>query len=440
MKTFKKAIAVLLTLVLVSSLFVCTAANDEKQYRKYDKVMLLGDSEASGFTDYGDEMSEFTRVDDSYAAYVADDLGASEFYPYACPGFRTVELRYMLDDTYRPDDKYLFTQVPRTPKDEIIAKTDAMRQAIKDSDLIMIGIGGNDWGAYLDWSTKDIKLENTLPAEFIEAFREYLKDATIEDDIIEQFIELANTFNAADELIEEIPKILEYGFSNLRANWEYIVEYIYENNPDVTLTVIGMFPTYFQTEEGAPDVVAEPDSVTKLIIDAVIAYGNKHMVEGQKKYGYLYVEAKDVVVEISHPTVAGHRRIADTILEALPDARFPYNDIAIGAAEYKAIEYMYLNGLMTGTDETSFNGDAKITKAEFSDILNKITGVYEVSDSNSEITKLQLTTTLYQISGKSSFTDFFNHVIGIMKMIFEGKAFTTVTRTEAAYEIYSIIK
>ena len=440
MKTLKKAIAVLLTLVLVSSLFVCVAANDEKQYLNYDKVMLLGDSEASGFTDYGDEMSEFTRIDNSYAAFVADDLGASVFYPYACPGFRTIELRYMLDDTYRPDDKYLFTQVPRTPKDEILAKTDAMRQAIKDSDLIMIGIGGNDWGAYLDWSTKDIKLENTLPAEFTEAFREYLKDATIEDDIIDQFIELANTFNAADELIEEIPKILEYGFSNLRTNWEYIVEYIYENNPDVTLAVIGMFPTYYQTEEGAPDVAAEPDSVSKVIIDAIVAYGNKHMIEGQKKYGYLYVEPKDVVVEISHPTVAGHRHIADIILESLPDARFPYKDVAIGADEYKAIEYMYLNGFMTGADETTFNGDANITKAEFTGILNKITGIYEVSDSTSEITKLELTTSLYKVSGKSSFTDFFNHIIGLMKMIFEGQAFNNVTRSEAAYEIYNIVK
>lgn len=440
MKTIKRIIAVLLMLVLVSSLFVCVAANDEKQYLKYDKVMLLGDSEASGFTDYGNEMSEFTRVDASYAAYVADDLGASVYYPMACPGFRTIELRYMLDDNYRPDDDYLFTEVPYTPKDEIIAKSGAMRQAIKDSDLIMIGIGGNDWGAYLDWTTKAIKEDNKLPEEFKAELTKLLQNATFKDDVISQIVELANTFNAADELIEEIPGILEYGFSNLRANWEYIVEYIYENNPDVTLVVVGMFPTYLKTEEGAPDVVAEPDPVSKVIEDAIITYGNKHMIENQEKYGYIYVDTTGTVVEICHPTVAGHRHIADRILEELPDARFPYKDVPVGSSAYKAVEYMYLNGYMTGTDEVNFGGDEKITKAEFTGILNKITSTYKVSDSTSEVSNFELANTLYKVSGKSGFSDFFSHIIAIMKMIFEGRAFNTVTRSEAATEIYNIIK
>ena len=121
MKAFNKILAVLMTLVIASGSWVCFAVDGEKQYHEYEKVMLLGDSEASGFTDYGDEMSEFTYVPDSYAAYVADELDA-ELIPMACPGFRTIELRCMLDDNYKPDDKYLFTEVPRTPVDEILAK------------------------------------------------------------------------------------------------------------------------------------------------------------------------------------------------------------------------------------------------------------------------------------------------------------------------------
>lgn len=440
MKTLKSILAVILILALMSSLFICATASDEKQYHKYEKVMLLGDSEASGFSDYGDEFSEFTRVDDSYAAYVADDLGATTYYPMACPGFRTIELRYMLDDNYRPDDDYLFKSVPHTPMEEIVAMSGAMRDAIKNSDLIMIGIGGNDWGAYLDWTTKAIKKENVLPEEFKTALIELLKNASFKDDVIGQIVELANTFNAADELIESIPGILEYGFSNLRTNWEYIVEYIYENNPDVTLVVVGMFPTYLKTEKGAPDVVTGPDPVSKVIEEAVIAYGNKHMIEGQKKYGYIYVETDGTIVEICHPTPAGHRHIANRILEALPDARFPYKDVSVGSAEYKAVEYMYLNSLMSGTDELNFGGNEKITKAEFTSILNKITSTYEVSDSTSDLTRLELASTLYKISGKTGFKDAFNHIIGILKMIFEGKAFTTVTRSEAALEIYNTVK
>ena len=47
MKVIKKTVAVILALMLISSSFVCFAANGEKQYYDYDKILLLGDSEAT---------------------------------------------------------------------------------------------------------------------------------------------------------------------------------------------------------------------------------------------------------------------------------------------------------------------------------------------------------------------------------------------------------
>lgn len=437
MKNLKGITALILSLVLLSSSFVCFAAEGEKQYYDYDKVLLLGDSEASGFTDYGDEMSEFTRVDDSYAAYVADTLGA-ELIPMACPGFRTIELRYMLDDSYRPDDKYLFTQVPRTPKDEIIAKAPALRQAIAETDVILIGIGGNDWGAYLGWVMADVQLENNLPEEFKTELRKLLTNATFEDGIISKIIELADYLNALDDLATALPEAMNYAFSNLRENWNYIIEYIYENNPDVTLMAIGMFPTYYQTPEGEPDNIAQPNDLKMLVEDAIIDYGNKHMLDNQEKYGYIYVDTYGTVVEVSHPTVAGHRHIAERILEALPDARFTFTDVSVASAEYKAVEYMYLNGLMESIDADTFGGDEKITKAELSSILNKLGG-YEVTDSTAEVTGLSLSSALYKSSGKTGITDFFSYVIGMLKLIVSGNGFKTVTRAEAALEIYNTL-
>ena len=439
MKTLKRVLAVMLALMLVSGSTLCFAADSEKKYHNYDKVLLLGDSEASGFTDYGDEMSEFTRVDDSYAAYVADELGA-ELIPMACPGFRTMELRYMLDDSYRPDDPYLFAKVPRTPKDEILAKTPALRQAIAESDLILIGIGGNDWGAYLGWVMADVQLENELPEEFRNELREFLKGATVGDDIIGKIIELANYMNSLDDLARALPEAMTYAFSTLRENWNYIIEYIYENNPDVTIAAIGMFPTYLKTEEGAPDVVAEPDPVSAVVEDKIIAYGNKHMIDNQEKYGYIYVDTAGTVVETCHPTVAGHRHIADRIFAELPDARFPYTDVPVNASAYKAIEYLYFNDLMKGVDETTFGADAKITKAELSEVLNRISASYEVTDSTKEVTNLELCSSLHKASGKSGLVEFINYLASMVKLLFSGVGFKTVTRAQAALEIYKAVK
>ena len=438
MKNLKKILAVTLSLIVAFSSLIFTVNASEKQYFNYNKVLLLGDSEASGFTDYGNEFSEFTRVDDSYAAYVADYFGA-EFVPMACPGFRTMELRCMIDDSYYPaEDPYLFKKVPHTSEADIMAKAPEMRKAIKESDLIIIGIGGNDWGAYLGWVQEDTLAANILPDDYRAALIDMLNNAKVGDDVIGMAIELANYFNAVDELMPALVEAFKYGFSNLYENWEYIIEYIYENNPDVTIAVVGMFPTYLKTEEGAPDVVSEPDPVARAVEDAIIAFGNKHMIEGQKKYGYIYVDTAGTVVEICHPTVAGHRHIADRILEALPDASFPYTDVS--ASEYKAVEYMYLNNLMKGETETTFGGDKKITKAELSQVLNKISGSYEITDSTDELTQFELAQAVRNISDNNGILDFFKYIISIVKLLLSGGFSTTATRADAAVAIYNGIK
>ncbi|MBQ1996387.1 MAG: S-layer homology domain-containing protein [Clostridia bacterium] len=439
MKILKKSIALILVLLLVSGSVICFAADSDKQYNKYEKVLLLGDSESSGFTDYGDEFSEFTRVDDSYAAYVADDLGA-ELIPMACPGFRTMELRCMLDDNYYPaNDPYLFKKVPRTSEADIMAKAPQMRQAIKESDLIVIGIGGNDWGAYLGWVQEDTLAANILPEEYRTALIELLNNAKVGDDVIGMAIELADYLNAVDELMPALVEAFKYGFSNLYENWEYIIEYIYENNPDVTIAVVGMFPTYLKTEEGKPYEVAEPDAASKAVEDAIIAFANKHMIEGRDKYGYLYIDTEGTVVEVCHPTVAGHRHIADRILAALPDARFPYTDITISHKAYKAVEYMYLNGIMSGVDATTFGADTIINEAEFAELLGKVTD-YEASGSDKELKKIKMASEVYKASGKNEFLDILSLIVDMIQMIFNGEAFKAVTRADAALAIYNLVK
>ena len=437
MKMINKSIALLLVLLFVSSSFVCFGA-EEKQHYNYDKVMLLGDSEASGFSDYRDVFSEFTRVDDSYAAYVADHFNA-ELLPYACPGFRTIELRCMLDDNYKPDDKYLFKKVPRTTEEEIMAKAPAMREAIAESDMIIIGIGGNDWGAYLGWTMADEQLEHALPQEYKDELREYLKNATVEDDTIGKIVELADYLNAFKEVNAALPEAAAYAFSNLRTNWEWIVDYIYANNPDVTLVVVGMFPTYLKADRNAPEIYTEPDPVAKTIEDAMIALGNKHMLDYQEKYGYIYVDTTGTIVEDAHPTVAGHRHLANRILEELPDARFQLTDDAlIRNPNYKAIEYMVMSGIIDGTSDTTFSPDEALTKDVLSKALNKITGNYEITDKTSKVSKFELALTIFGIMEKNDITGFFNALKFSVNILLAND--NIITRGNAAAILYSYIQ
>ena len=438
MKTIKRIIAVMLALILVSGSLVCFAADGEKQYHKYNNYLLLGDSEASGFRDYEYIMTEFTYVEDSYAAYLAKDLGVETFNPMACPGFRTIELRVMLEEDYTTDDPYLFEAVPHHSAEEILAKKPEMIQNVKDADLITLAIGGNDWGAYLGWVMTDFLEDNPLPSEFEKALREFLANATLEDNIVKTIVELAQTFNAVDEFMAVLPQAIVYAFSTLHENWGHIIEDIYAYNPDVTLVIVGMFNTTLSTPEGRPDEVAEPDPLAVKVEQMIIDYGNKPMVDNQEKYGYIYVDTTGTIVETSHPTAAGHRHIADRILEALPDARFPYTDVAITRnSAYEAIEYMYLNGIMSGTSATTFSPDAAITKAQLSEALNKINGTYTVTDSTAEVSKLSFAVSLVKASVNNGFISMFKTLVFALKMMTSG--FGNVTRAEAAVKLYEFI-
>lgn len=285
----------------------------------------------------------------------------------------------------------------------------------------------------------DVQLENNLPEEYKEALREFLTNATVEDDIIAKIIELADYLNALDELAAALPEALVYAFSNLWTNWEFIVEYIYENNPDVTLVVVGMFPTYLSTEEGAPDVVAEPDPLMVLVEDAMIEFGNAHMKANQEKYGYIYVDTSGTVVEICHPTVAGQRHIADRILEALPDARFAYmEDVSTEASYYKAVEYMTMNGIMSGTSETTFSPEKPLTEDVLTKALNKITGNCEITDSTDEVSKLNMALTVFKSAEKNDVMSFLKALSLAVEIIASDD--NEITRAEAAEILYSYIQ
>ena len=441
MKTLKRTIAVLLALILVSSSFVCFAADSEKQYCDYKTSVLLGDSLASGFRDYDYIMSEFTYVEDSYGAYLAKDLGVETYYPMACPGFRTIEMRTMLEDDYVSNDPYLFEAVPHHSAEEILAKKDEFRNAIAEADLITIAIGGNDWGAYLGWVMEDFLEANPLPEEFETALREYLASANVvEDNIVKVMVELAQTFNAVDEFLAIMPAAIEYAFANLNANWPIIVEDIYALNPDVTLVAVGMFNTTLSTPEGDPTNVAEPNDLEIMVEQMLIDNGNKAMVENQEKYGYIYVDTTGTIVETSHPTAAGHRHIADKILEALPDARFDLTDVKVSDSEYKAVEYMYVNGFMSANADKTFGGDAKITKNEFSTAVKALGSSLPVIGLGNNVSEFELKLTSFLLTEDKSITDLVTFIYEVGQLFKTRTAFDTVTKTQAAVALYNAVK
>lgn len=310
----KKITVVLLAISLALSMSVCSFAGSKAVDYDYGTYVLLGDSVASGYNDINKNDTEFKRVDYSYGAIVADTIGA-EYIPMACPGFRTIEMRFMLEDDFEGDD-YLFHDA--NDAEEMKKRIPEFRKNIAEADVITLGIGGNDFGTFLMWIATDIMEKNGVCEPFVEGVRTLLNNADFKCDIVDSILELADTTDALPELIFVMPIAVVYGIVNYAINWDCMIEDIYALNPDVTLLVIGMFDNGVKTED---DAKKNEESVLNFNIGQMIVdLANTPMRFGALKYGYTFVDTKGTTCDTYHPNNNGHKFIADRILEALPGA------------------------------------------------------------------------------------------------------------------------
>ena len=482
MKRFiKKSFAVLLALMMLSCSFSCLAAVEVNKdavaahYGQYKNYVLLGDSVASG---YRDEMSDYDaknndlymdstycRYEGSYADVLADAIIEDQsMIALAGPGFRTIEMRYMLEDDYAAtcEDEYLFWPshlyvyknqvcechgVNMTPGSEHFR--DLFKNSIAEADLITLGIGGNDWGAYLGWVINQVLSKENYGTKYANEIADLLKDDIIDLATIEKLVEIAGLVGAVPELLMTVPEALNYGLSNFYINWNYMIEDIYTLNPDVTLMVVGMSDNslkgknYDYPEAGivgepvAPDVTGEAEQkLMKTIVDFIMKVGNTPMTEGAKKFGYTYVDTDGATYVESHPDADGHVFIANKIIEALPDKSIStkYTDVNVGDKYYTAIEYVLKNGIMTETSETTFSPDDALTAGQLNAAFNAINGTDNSTSSKSKVSTLKFAFSFLTQGAKGGITGFFKGFSFTFKILSaSGFSITkSITRAEAA--------
>ena len=487
-KTIKKVLAVVLTLVMLSGTFAVSFAAVElnteavaKHYGQYKNYVLLGDSAASGYRDevtdndaknndlYMD--STYCRYEGSYADVLADAIIADKsMTALAAPGFRTIEMRYMLEDDFAAtcEDEYLFhpshlyvyeDQVcdchnePMLPGSEHFR--DEFKNSIAEADLITLGIGGNDWGAYLTWVLADI-IEKAAPADkYLEEVKEIIANGNFDMTTVEKLLEVAHLIGVLPELIMTLPETLNYGLTNFYKNWDVMIEDIYALNPEVTLMVVSMSDNgikgkYYDYNgvvgEPVPATVPEGDmgKAVNLIVDFIMGVGNGPMIEGARKFGYTYVDIDGATYVDSHPDADGHKFIANKIIEALPDREIStrFEDVTTGNKYYASIEYVVANGIMTGLTDTSFGPDEAITSGQLNAAINAITGANGSTSGTAKAKMLEVAMAMLSGGAKKGFVGFFKG-IGLMMRVMAENSFNVgaeITRGEAAVYLVDLAK
>ena len=422
MKSFiKKSFAVILALVMLSCSMSCLAAVELNQdavnehYGQYKNYLLLGDSVASGYRDiitdrdqqFNTETKEsaFNRIEGSYADVIADAIIEDKsMTAMAGPGFRTIEVRYMLEDDYAANctDEYLFYCSNIYANGDPVEKWRPLyKEAVREADLITLGVGGNDWGQYILWYFGETLMRAGAYDEIVEALGK-LVDGGVEFNLttVAKAVEIiATNADAIAEVFAGLPAALEYGLSTFYKNWDIMIEDIYDYNPDVTLMVVGMSDNgvkgnYYSYDgvEGGPVTGsliggADNGAISKYIVEAIMTVANTPMIEGAKKFGYTYVDTTGTTYVESHPDAGGHKYIANKIIEALPDRDIStkYDDVKPGHKYFGAVEYVLKNGIMTETSETTFSPDDALTAGQLAAALNAIRGSDKAINMNTKV-------------------------------------------------------
>ena len=354
-KILKTSFAFMLVFAIITSTLTCfaielnqDAVNEHRG--QFENYLLLGDSVASGYRDvmcdeddaYNKTYQEtvYCRVPGSYAdvltkAIIEDDTMTA----FAAPGYRTVEIRYMLEDDFDEADDYMFHPAQLNTVGDAGSEEyrTAYKKAVAEADLITLGVGGNDWGAYLGWVVSDIFEKENVADEYAEQLQGIIEGGAMYVETIKSLVEIVHLAGALPELVATLPSALSDGLSNFYKNWDIIIQDIYDLNPDVTLMVLGMSDNSvkgkyysYNGEEGKPistDAVTQSEVVTT-IVDFIMTVGNTPMIEGAEKFGYTYVDTAGTTYVESHPDADGHVYIANKIIEALPSVNSSDDEIA----------------------------------------------------------------------------------------------------------------
>ena len=410
-----RLLALLLAVVMLGGLFVIGAqaanATNVKQYKHY---VCIGDSIAAGYGSYARDVRGFEIVPEAYHSHVANATGAS-VASLAHTGMRTVEVRWLLDDDYSASEEakslramyfnglhdilYWMDMKKNDPYNPDIA-----RYADKDSEYYI----RPNTRATLEPYCKD----GALGLKYY--FRQYIHDADLctfalglNDIFLYAMKQTAAELNNLN-LITEVTEFLRYmtiGQNAFKTNWAPMINAIKRYNPNIQIVVVGMYNPFGKVKAFSK---AELVPVGRAA-DVMVASLNSYMKQQAATLGYKYADVTqtpiddtvpfadptffDEIVKDCHPTLEGHKYMADQIIAQLPTrdqadptpaqpTGLPFYDVSSSDWFVNDVAYCYNRGLMTGMSATRFAPNETTTRAQFATVLYRMAGSPAVTASS----------------------------------------------------------
>lgn len=327
MRSAKKILALLLTALMAVLCIVPTFAAPAR----YNTYSVIGDSIAAGYMlpGYkfgGKKKAAWHLQEQSYPWHIARAVGAKRTYQMAHGGYRTSDVRLILDDSYQGD----FINGRRLPS---IGKTrdvdwDAMnklrrefRSNIAKSDLITVNVGSNDatqaFAVLMELVEDDVSIMQAQAQMGLDPLENL-------GYTLANVIELtANSVTAA-----RLVKLEADAFTGFSQNFDTIIREIRNLNSHAKIVVMGI---YNPVEVASIDTMLTNVQYGQILTPVFDLFNNYMQYQSPMTKEYTYVDMVDIETYVgigqldanpdilmdAHPTARGHRQMADEVLAVL---------------------------------------------------------------------------------------------------------------------------
>lgn len=414
MNRTRKLLAVLLALVMMVSLASVAAFALYKDNTEYEEYTYFGDSvtAAYGIPDYFAVKEKYGtaegyRVKNSYADLVATGVGIEgeeRYHNEAHSGWRTSEVREIVDPDYNNDDGAAARGIASVfgaqgSQDSLEANRARIIAELKRSDLITLDIGSNDLQLPLLLSLFSV-LNPTASDDYTAwAIEDMLKEYGNANEVISALAQGVALAHGVEFAVETITKAALTGLAKFQQNYPVMMRKIHEINPDATIVGIGFYNPFSQTRIH-PSI---PLSIGK-VIDPVIRSMNLYIAQlCPARNLYTYVDAFNVTtigtLNLSdfiggeggslinmeaagnfmlyiHPDEAGHAYIAEQVLKALPEHHIKHERI-IKKNPADNGWYLYDNGKIDYSAQGIYKNQHGWWKTTNGKVTFKETGIFK---------------------------------------------------------------
>ena len=357
----KKVLSIVLCVVMLFALTVPAFAASGKNYYDYENYLCLGDSIAVGYglsrdgkptkcdqtpedlatssdNKYIFRGYDFSVAPNAYHSLVADELGAN-LLMCARSGIRAVELRYMLDgvfNDYDPnlvwDNTYFDTDGNGFGLDDLdtLNAQIGYPEKVKQADLITINVGSNDvFSLTMVEVMAELTKDSSNPT--LNAVKDYLEKTGNIGAAFGKLIDAYQSMGKIADLAQALTTTLNKTYKQFTVNYSAVIDKIYEINPDVTVVAVGVYNP-FKDLRISSDSQLDLSAITAPVVAAInthinslkLTYSNYYYADivgtptypmnYDDQYFWEYFNLK------MHPTIEGHKFIAEKIFDALPTA------------------------------------------------------------------------------------------------------------------------